>query len=813
VQAAWAVVLWKLGGEDEVVLASAPARRLHAELETAVGAFVRPLPVRLHPSGELTAGELAVQLARAEELAERWQDWAPLEDGAAGAGFVESERFDPVESGGLTVSCLDIAPPALFPLAVEWDGVDCRLRFEPDALDAVSAERTARRLACVLASIASAPETRLEQLSLIDDAEVQRLTVDLNRTATEVPRAAVHELVAAAAALASRADAVVDEGGTLSYDALERRANQLAHRLRSAGAGPDAVVGLCTDRSGDMVVGLLGILKSGAAYLPLNFEHPAARLAHQLRETNAVAVVTQEGLLDDLPAFESEVVCLDRDRASLDAEPVEAPEVDVSPENLAYVMYTSGSTGRPKGVGVTHGSLCNYVHAIAGRLGADRERLAFGMVTAISTDLGNTALFSALCTGGTLVLVSPAAAADSAAAAAYLRANPIDVLKITPSHLNALLVGADGRDVLPRRWLVVGGEALSWDIVARVRELGECRILNHYGPTETTVGSCIFPVEHGANAPLAATVPIGSPLANTACYVLDEAGACLPEGAPGELHISGAGVARGYVGRPDLTDERFLPDPFAGEGARMYATGDLVRRLPDGTLEFLGRRDDQVKIRGFRVEPAEIEAALRAHAEVEEAVVVASEDGRGEHRLVAYVVAAKDLSTETLRRHLADSVPEFMIPSAFVSLASLPRTASGKVDRLSLPAPENVAQTAGGPAYVAPRTPVEEAVAAIWADVLGLEQVGVDDDFFALGGHSLLATQIVAQVRSDFSIDLPLHALFGAPTVATLSQQIVELMGAAPGEGEQLLAELEGMSDEEVARLLEEDEAAGRSAP
>ena len=556
-----------------------------------------------------------------------------------------------------------------------------------------------------------------------------------------------------------------------------------------------------------MIVGLLGILKAGGAYLPLNFEHPPARLAHQLRETGATVIVAQEALLAQLPEFDGEIVCLDRDRESLDGEPATAPDVTVAPENLAYVIYTSGSTGTPKGVGVTHGNLANYVDAIGRRLGADQEPLAFGMVTAISTDLGNTAVFPPLCLGGTLVVVSPAASADGAAAAAFLQAHPIDVLKITPSHLNALLVGADAAEVLPRRWLVVGGEALSWDLVARVRELGECRLINHYGPTETTVGSCTFAIE-GEPQTATGTVPIGTPLANTACYVLDERGRCLPEGVAGELYIAGAGVARGYVGRQDLTDERFLADPFAD--GRMYATGDLVRRLPDGALEFLGRRDDQIKIRGFRVEPAEVEAALRAHESVAESAVVAIPDARGEQRLAAYVVTSRAVASDDLRSHLADLVPEFMIPASFVVLDSLPRTASGKVDRLALPAPEEVSDASPSTAYVAPRTPVEEAVAAIWADVLGLERVGVEDDFFALGGHSLLATQIVAQVRSDFSINLPLHALFSSPTVATLSRQIVGLIGESPdADTERLLAELEGLSNEEVARLLATDEAGG----
>ena len=663
----------------------------------------------------------------------------------------------------------------------------------------------------MLTSIVSAPERRIAELDLVDEDEVRRLTVEVNRTAASFPGQAVHELVAAAAKAAGARDAVVDETGRLTYGELEARANQLAHRLRRAGIGPDSIVGLCTDRSTDMIVGVLGILKAGGAYLPLNFEHPQPRLAHQLRETGASVVVAQEALLHHIPAFDGETIRLDRDRDGLETELTTPPEVAVSPEALAYVIYTSGSTGTPKGVGVTHGNLSNYAHAIIARLGADAEPLSFGMVTALSTDLGNTAVFPALCSGGTLVLVSPAAAADAAAAAAYLLANPIDVLKITPSHLNALVARAEeAANVLPKRWLILGGEALSWDIVAHVRELGDCRILNHYGPTETTVGSCVFSVDDAPDGTSTATVPIGSPIANTACYVLDEDGKCVPEGVVGELLVAGAGVARGYVGRPDLTEERFLPDPFSG-GGRMYATGDLVRRLPDGTLEFLGRSDDQVKIRGFRVEPAEVEAALRTSVVIEEAAVIASEDARGEPRLVAYVVSEGAVTTEELRKHLADLVPEFMIPSSFTVLDSLPRTASGKVDRLSLPAPDSIVDTSSAAVYVAPRTPLEEAVAAIWADVLDLERVGVEDDFFALGGHSLLATQIVAQIRTDFSINLPLHALFSSPTVETLSQQIVELMNPDQ-ETEKLLAELESLSEEEVDRLLGERKTTGDTA-
>jgi acyl-coenzyme A synthetase/AMP-(fatty) acid ligase/acyl carrier protein len=399
------------------------------------------------------------------------------------------------------------------------------------------------------------------------------------------------------------------------------------------------------------------------------------------------------------------------------------------------------------------------------------------------------------------VLISPIAAADSGALATQLEATPIDVLKITPSHAGALLAGGDRR-VLPRRWLVIGGERAPWDLVERVRNLSEVSILNHYGPTEATIGCCTFEVQDVPGDYGPATVPIGTPIANTQCYLLDARRHPVPLGAPGQLFVGGAGVARGYVAQPDLTAARFVEDPFAAPaGARMYDTGDLARWLPDGTLEFLGRADEQVKIRGYRVEPAEVEGALRAHDHVQEAVVVARTGPAGEVRLVAYCATGGDALSTELATHLAQWLPEFMIPSAIVCLDVLPMTPSGKVDRLALPDPEE--SGAAGAGHVAPRTPVEEALTQIWARVLSSERVGVEDDFFALGGHSLLATQVVAEVRSGFDVDLPLHSLFMFPTIAGLAGEIVRMMRESEGdETDRLVAELEGLSDDEVEALL-----------
>jgi len=394
--------------------------------------------------------------------------------------------------------------------------------------------------------------------------------------------------------------------------------------------------------------------------------------------------------------------------------------------------------------------------------------VSFAAVTALSTDLGNTSVFPALLGGGTLHLVAPGDAVDSSRFASYLEAHPIDVLKTTPTQLRALLDGDQPPAVLPKRWLVLGGEPLSWQLVDRLRAAAPtCRILNHYGPTETTVGTCTF--EIGATSTVGSTVPIGRPLPRARAYVVGRNLRPLPVGVPGELCIGGDGVASGYLGQPEQTQERFLPDPFADEtAARLYRTGDRVRALADGDLEFLGRTDDQVKIRGYRIEPGEIQSVLGTHPAVRQCAVIARPSG-DDHELVAYVVPQGDVSTDELRAFLGESLPAYMVPAKFVSLNALPLTASGKIDRRALPDPAELELVAE---YVAPRTPLEEELARIWADLLGVNRVGVHDDFFALGGHSLLATQAVIRIRNTIA-DIELHIIFDAPTVATLADAIV----------------------------------------
>ncbi len=810
VQAAWHAVLGRFSGEEATAVAYLAGERRHPDLDGALGALARPVPIQAGVGAARTFAEVLAALARARGDALVRQDYAPLEEpGALDAGFVEyPARLAQPAGASLKIERLTCAGwefGLVAMCATVGHNVMLSLAFDPARYRRATVSGLADGLVRMLGAAAADPGVRLADVELLGEEERQRLLGESGDTAAALPQEGAHDLFTRRAREAPERIAVTDGEHSITYAELDARANQLAHRLRACGIGPEVGVGLCTDRSIEMVVGVLGILKAGGAYVPLHHEHPPARLHHQLSTAGARALVTQEALLGRLPQFDGEVVCLDRDLAALQREPTDAPDSGVSHERLAYVIYTSGSTGTPKGVSVTHGNLVNYAADIARRLGAESEPLSFGLVTSISTDLGNTSVFGALCSGGTLVLVNPVAAADPGAFASLLERTPIDVLKITPSHLGALLAAQDAR-VLPRRWLVLGGERAGWELIDRVRALSSCAILNHYGPTETTIGSCTFVVGEGPGEYEPASVPIGRPISNTSCYVLDDEHHLAPIGVAGRLFIAGAGVARGYTAEPELTAERFLADPFTtapGE-ARMYCTGDLVRRLPDGTLEFLGREDEQVKIRGYRVEPAEVEGTLRSHAAVREVFATAQPSATGELRLVAYCTLDGTADQVQLRAHLADWLPEFMLPGAIVIVDEMPRTPSGKIDRAALPDPDLAG--AQNNEHVAPRTPLEEAVAVIWSEVLGVEQLSVEEDFFALGGHSLLATQVVARVRSDFAVDLPLHSLFTYPTVASLAGEIVTMMGASEeDETAALMAELEGMSDEEAQRLLAQD--------
>jgi amino acid adenylation domain-containing protein len=624
----------------------------------------------------------------------------------------------------------------------------------------------------------------------------------------------IHQLFEAQVERVPDAIAVVCGDRRLTYRELNQRANRLAHRLIALGVGAEAPVGLCVERSVEMVIGLLGILKAGGAYVPLDPASPPERCATTLMDARAAVVVTQWVLRERFTA-QTTLVCLDAD-THLATTGEENPATRVGVDNLVYVIYTSGSTGTPRGVMVQHGALVNHATTMVATIGL-RPGDRFLQFAPLSFDASGVQIFPTLISGATLV-VHPAPAALSHRELLQLCEDQgISVLDLPTAFWHQWVEDMDAtrtRLRTPLRFFMTGGEQpllavlRAWAILA---EPG-ATFLSSYGPTEATITATTFAVANDAGQIAGLScVPMGRPIANVAIYLLDRSLQPVPIGVPGEVYIGGAGVARGYIEQAASTAERFVPDPFGDRpGARLYRTGDLARRRPDGTLEFLGRMDHQVKIRGFRIEPAEIEAALAHHGTVRESVVLVHEAAPGVRQLVAYVVptAGTSASGADLRDFLKEQLPGHMVLSAVIILDALPLTANGKVDRRRLPAP---IFEAPGAAYVAPRDPVEDVLAGLWHAVLGVERVGVHDNFFDLGGHSLLATRLISRVRAMFQMEVPLHRLFEAPTVAGLARVLLALE-TTPGRvalTARLRKQIDSMSAHEVQAMLQESRTVG----
>ena len=644
------------------------------------------------------------------------------------------------------------------------NGLRVSCYFAEDLFDTEVVEEWLSQWKTLMASASSTPARRLDRLELIEREERDRLLVAWNWTEVECPDlACVHERFEAQAARTPDAVAVVAEGGTLSYASLNKSANQLAHYLRRQGIWPGALVGVYLDRTPSMVTALLAVLKCGAAYIPLDPIYPPDRIAFMLQDANTAVVLTQDHLRSTRGPLATQVVCLDRDRAAIAQEPVENLSAGIDASALAYVIYTSGSTGQPKGVQVEHRALANFLaamHANPGLTAADRL-LA---VTTLSFDIAALELFLPLTQGARLILASRSTAVDGRALQQALVQHDITVMQATPATWRLLVeagwTGSAGLKVL------CGGEPLPPDLARQL--LPRCAELwNMYGPTETTIWSSCGRVTD------ASAVHIGRPIQNTEVYVLDAQRQPVPSGVPGELFIGGAGLARGYLHRPELTAEKFITHPFRS-GARLYRTGDLARYRSDGTLECLGRLDSQVKIRGFRVELGEVEHALSGHPRVREAVVMAREDTPGDKRLIAYLVpqGPNGLDEHRLRDHLRAHLPDYMLPSAFVILDQVPRMPNGKVDRKALQRLPISTEEAGEP--IPPRSETEQRLARLFSSVLKIEPVGVNQSFFDLGGHSLLAARLMMRIEKEFGQHLPLAVLFSTPTVHGLAERLVE---------------------------------------
>lgn len=813
VQGAWALLLARYSGETEVIFGATVSGR-PADLpgvESMVGLFINTLPVRTHASGD---AELIPWLKglQAQQIEQEPYAYLPLaeiqqmSDVPTGLPLFESllvfenypfdaSRYN--RDGSIDISHLRSIERTNYPLTVivnpqaELSGrfiYDTR-RFETSAI-----RRLSSHFETLLASIAAAPGQQLAEVSLLTAAERAQILVEWNNTQAAYPfDQCIHQLFEAQAARTPDAVAVVFDDQQLTYRELNERANQLAHHMQALEVAAEVLVGLYVERSLEMVVGLLGILKAGGAYVPLDPTYPQERLAFMLEDAQITVLLTQANLQADLsPTLTT--FCLDTQWANLRHKSPANPSCAVTSNNMAYVLYTSGSTGQPKGVVIEHRNAVAFL-SWAQTVFTPEELEGVFASTSICFDLSVFEIFLPLSCGKTVIV------AENALALPTLPVNPpITLINTVPSAMHEL-VRMNG---VPESVQVVNlaGEPLPNALVQAIYAQENIRkVYNLYGPSEDTTYSTFVLTEKGATQNPA----IGRPIANTQVYLLDQALQPVPVGVPGELCLGGAGLARGYLNRPELTEAKFIPHIFGEQAsARLYKTGDLARYLPDGTLEFLGRIDTQVKLRGFRIELGEIEAVLSQHPDVQEAIAIVCEDTPGHKTLVAYVIPRQEPPIPSdLRDFLKTKLPDYMIPTFFVPLETLPITPNGKVDRQALPQPY-ASQRELEVSFVPPRTATEETLAAIWSDVLGVEKISIRDNFFELGGHSLLATQVLSRLQEAFFIQLPLRQLFDRPTIADLAEVVVaqQLEQAESDALEQILGEVETLSDDDVKQQL-----------
>ncbi|NMF64889.1 non-ribosomal peptide synthetase [Brasilonema octagenarum UFV-OR1] len=816
--AAFKTLLYRYTGEGDIIVGSPTANRNRPEIEGLIGFFVNTLVLRTdlgdNPSfrqlllrvQEVTSGAFDHQDLPFEKLVEEIQPERSLSHTPLfQVMFVlQNAPMPPLGLPELTLSPLMVdSKTAKVDLSVSMtdtqQGLIGNLEYNTDLFEAATINRMVGHFQTLLESIVVNPDQRLSDLSILTEAERQTLLVKWNSTQTEILQdLCIHELFETQVEQTPDAVAVVFENQQLTYRELNAKANQLARYLHSLGVGPEVLVGICVERSPEMVIALLGILKAGGAYVPLDPTYPQERLSWMLSDSQVPILLTQKHLLVEKKFDGLHVVCLDTDWEVISHESEENLVSDATPENLAYVIYTSGSTGKPKGVMIQHQSLRNFTEAAIVEYGlTECDRIL--QFASISFDTAVEEIYPCLLSGGTLILRNEQMLIDIPNFLKQCRGWEITVLDLPTAYWHHLTFELTTTQLkLPEslRLVIIGGERVLPERVKMWQKYVSDypQLFNGYGPTEATVVTTIYklPKASFSSDITLSGVPIGKPIRNVQVYVLDKNLQPVPIGIQGELYIGGVGLARGYLNRPDLTEEKFIPNPFnnskfkicpkdsaSGQEIqnlkfnRLYKTGDLVRYLRDGNIEFLDRIDNQVKVRGFRIELGEIEVVLTQHSEVKETVVIAQQDATGNQYLVAYVVPKQKPfpKSSELRRFLRDKLPEYMLPKVFMMLEALPLTPNGKVDRTALPIAEQTSCD-HTTIYVAPRTSTEEQLAIIWSELLGLEQVSINDNFFDLGGHSLLLTQLIFRVRETFQVELPLRSLFEMPTVASLAESI-----------------------------------------
>jgi amino acid adenylation domain-containing protein len=776
--AAFQTLLTRYSRQDDIVVGMRIPGHREFEIPASGEHYADTVAIRTDLSGDPTFRELLLRVKNVvgearQHYSVAWQRMVqavqPDQDASRHPIFqtlfsVEDSEFsrssnretaDLTDSGTLKVDLhLDLCGTS--------DGLAAQFSYSTDLFDASTVVRMAGHLQKLLEGIAANPDERISHLPLLTEEERDQLVVEWNSTQMDYPRdRCVHELFEAQAARTPNATAVVFGNERLTYAELDRRASHLANHLIRLGASPDGLVAICVERSLEMVVGLLGILKAGSAYVPLDPAYPRDRIAFMLENAEVPLLLTQTRLLENLPQGNSKVVLIDSDWSEIEQQSSNSPGLNLNPQNRAYVIYTSGSTGKPKGVEIPHRAVVNFLTAMAERPGlrASDRLLA---ITTLSFDIAGLEVYLPLTQGASLEIVSREVASDGKQLLEKLAGSGATVMQATPATWRMLLETGWIGD--PQLKILIGGEAVSQKLANQLLERS-ASVWNVYGPTETTIWSTTSKLKVGQ------AVTIGRPIGNTEIFILDKVLQPVPIGVAGELHIGGDGLARGYLKRPELTAEKFIAHPLNPDPtARLYKTGDLVRYLPNGNIEFLGRIDHQVKIRGFRIELGEIEAVLRQHPDINETVVIAREDVPGDKRVVAYFVPSRNATPTVaeLRAFLKEQLPEYMLPSVFVTLERMPLTPNGKVDRRSLPAP---AQTDLAPRgiFAAPTNPVETQLVQIWESVLGVRPIGIRDNYFELGGHSLIAVQLMNRIAETFGKNLPIATLLEARTVEQLA--------------------------------------------
>ncbi|MGI2903869.1 non-ribosomal peptide synthetase [Tolypothrix sp. VBCCA 56010] len=825
VQGAWALLLSRYSGESDIVFGVTVSGRppTLSGVESMVGLFINTVPIRIQVPKDIEVLPWLKQLF-SQQMERDLYSYSPLVEIQANSQVSEGmplfesllvfENYPLDESskhqfGSLEITNITGVEQTNYPLsaiAIPGSELLIRISYDTERFDAATISRMLGHFQTLLQAIAANPFQRLFEVPLLTNAEKNQLLVEWNETKTNYPyEADVVTLFEQQTENNPQAIAAIYEDLKLTYQQLNSRANQLARHLQSMGVGTEVLVGVCIERSLDMIVAMLGILKAGGAYVPLDPAYPQERLAYMLEDAGISVLVSQSQLTANLPEHRAKVVCLDTDWIICNYSS-DNPKTEVTPTNLAYVMYTSGSTGKPKGVAVPHQAIVrlvketNYVQITSDECIAQASNANF--------DAATFEIWGALLNGAKFVGITKEVMLSPEQLHQQLNKDKITILFITTALFNQLV--SFRTDIFQSlRTLLFGGEAVnpSW-VEAVLKNKPPERLLHVYGPTESTTFATWYLIEQVTAG--ATNIPIGRPISNTTLYVLDRNQQPVPIGVPGELYIGGDGLARGYLNRPELTDQKFVANPFSKIKNHLYKTGDLVRYLVDGNIEFLGRIDNQVKIRGFRIELGEIESVLSRHPAVQKSVVVVREDDLTHKQLVAYIVPIK-LKTEgeyvnqlihDLQFYLKQKLPNFMLPSFFVMLDALPLTPNGKLDRDALPPPDPKSRYEI--TYIEPKTDTEKKIAEVWQKLLSVEKVGLDDNFFNLGGHSLLATQMISRLRAAFEIDLSLRSVFDNPTVAALATFVTELqLAEAQADAlEKILAEVEQLPEQDAQQQL-----------